>query len=97
MKFRGVFLLLAVLFGSTAPAVARDDGYGAMRGPGWGGGRELAPDERREMRRQMREHWQQEHPQPRWHNMDPDERQRLREQMRERRGRPDGDQGERMR
>ncbi|MCL2344428.1 MAG: hypothetical protein FWC58_01080 [Desulfobulbus sp.] len=92
MKFRGVFLLLAVLFGPTAPAVARDDDYGAMRGPGWGGGRELAPDERREMRRQMREHWRQEHPrradgEPRWHNMDPDERQRLREQMRERRGR----------
>ncbi|MDR0775735.1 MAG: hypothetical protein LBE81_03740 [Azonexus sp.] len=103
MKFRVFLLLLLVaLFGAAAPAVARNDGgYGAMRGPGWGDRRELAPDERREMRRQMREHWRQEHSpradgKPRWRSMDPDERRRLRDEMREHRGRPDGYRGERM-
>ncbi len=88
-------LLLIALFGAVAPVVASGDGgHGAMCGPGrgWGDGRELAPDERREMRRQMREHWRQERPpravgEQRWRNMDPEERRRLRDEMREHRGR----------
>ncbi len=90
MKLRFLPLLLAVLLGAAAPAVARDDDG---RGPGWGERRELAPDERREMRRQMREHWRQERP-PRGdgemrgpgrerRELAPDERREMRRQMRE--------------
>jgi hypothetical protein len=59
--------------------------------------RELPPEERRELRQQMREHWQREDagPQqsvideatPRKRDLSPDERRRLREELRERHGR----------
>lgn len=64
--------------------------------------RELPPEERRELRQQMREHWRREHigPQqstiddgsPRRRDLSPDERRRLREELRERQGR-DGRRG----
>ena len=67
--------------------------------------RELAPEERREMRQQMREHWQRENTGPqRLYNNDnsphrrdlsPDERRRLREEMREQQGREPYGQDER--
>ena len=55
--------------------------------PGW---RDLPPEERRQMRQQMREHWLQESGQaagesgPRWRDLPPEERRRLRREMRER-------------
>ncbi len=54
--------------------------------------RDLPPDERRQMRQQMREHWQQEReirrdePPPRWRDIPPEDRRRLRDDMREQRG-----------
>lgn len=68
-------------------------------GSAWSDGRwrELPPDERREMRQQMREQWQRENaaPQrlysndnsPQRRDLSPDDRRRLREEMREQRGR----------
>ena len=61
--------------------------------------RDLPPDERRQMRQQMREHWQQEREirrddgAPRWRDVPLDERRQMREQMREQRGWPDQRQG----
>lgn len=83
-------LLVVVLLGVAPGSHARD---------GW---RELGPDERREMRREMREHWHQERRQRdegdrRWRSMEPDERQRLRDEMREHRRRPDDGGGRRGR
>lgn len=80
-------LLLVVLLGASATAIAGDGRY------------DMAPDERREMRQQMRDHWQRDRVQRgdgerRWRSMEPDERQRLRDDMREHRGRRD-DRGER--
>lgn len=82
MKPRVVLpLLLVVLLGSSAGALARD------------GRRDFAPEDRRELREQMREHWRQERgPRDdgrRWRGMEPEERQRLRDDMREHRGRSD--------
>jgi hypothetical protein len=71
-------LLLLSLFGSAGVWA---QGY-------W---RELPPDERRQMRQQMREHWQQERNYrrdegaPRWRDVPPEDRRRLREDMREQR------------
>lgn len=55
--------------------------------------RDLPPDERRQMRQQMREHWQQdrelrreEGAPPRWRDVPPEDRRRLRDEMREQRG-----------
>lgn len=55
--------------------------------------RDLPPDQRREMRQQMREHWQQEREfrredgaPPRWRDIPPEDRRRLRDDMREQRG-----------
>ncbi len=54
--------------------------------------RELPPDERRQMRQQMREHWQQEREfrreegARRWRDLPPEDRRRLRDEMREQRG-----------
>lgn len=83
MKSRFIlsFIVIALL-GSSSGGFARD------------GGRDLGPDERREMRQQMREHWQQERRlrddgDRRWRSMEPDERRRLRDDMREHRRRPD--------
>lgn len=86
-----VLLLLLSLFGSVGSAWAQ--GY-------W---RELPPDERRQMRQQMREHWRALPPeeQQRWREerqerrddfrrMAPDDRSRLRDELRRRRGPEDG-------
>lgn len=54
--------------------------------------RDLPPDERRQMRQQMREHWQQQRDVRReesgggWREVPPEDRRRLREDMREQRG-----------
>ncbi|HEX6733591.1 MAG TPA: hypothetical protein VF096_02160 [Azonexus sp.] len=83
MKFRVILpLLFVLLLGPSVPAAARD---------GW---REMAPEERREMRQQMREHWHQERGmrddgERGRRGMEPDERRRLRDDMREHRGRGD--------
>lgn len=70
--------------------------------PHW---RDLPPEERRQLRQQMREHWQQEtggaagEAMPRWRDLPPEERRRLRNEMRERQpdlpppGRPHGHDG----
>lgn len=53
--------------------------------------RDLPPDERRQMRQQMREHWQQERElrrdeEPRrWSDVPPEDRRRMREEIREQR------------
>ncbi|MBS1142742.1 MAG: hypothetical protein H6R14_148 [Proteobacteria bacterium] len=54
--------------------------------------RDLPPDERRQMRQQMREHWQQERElrredgvAPRWRDLPVEDRRRLRDDMREQR------------
>src|SRR5574343_1447438 len=74
-------LLLLSLLGSVGSAWAQ--AY-------W---RDLPPDQRREMRQQMREHWQQEREirredgaPPRWRDIPPEDRRRLRDDMREQRG-----------
>ncbi|PKO88378.1 MAG: hypothetical protein CVU18_07615 [Betaproteobacteria bacterium HGW-Betaproteobacteria-12] len=87
MKSRLVLpLLLAVLLGASSAALARD------------GRRDLAPEDRREIRQQMRDHWRQEQgfrdDDRRGRSMEPDERRRLRDDMREHRGRSD-DRGRR--
>jgi len=77
-------LLLLSLFGSAG-------GVWAQQG-NW---RDLPPDERRQMRQQMREHWQQEREirrdegAPRWRDVPPEERRQMRQEMREQRGWPD--------
>lgn len=54
--------------------------------------RDLPPDERRQLRQQMREHWQQEREirreegAPRWRDVPQEDRRRLRDEMREQRG-----------
>lgn len=63
----------------------------------WSG---LPPEQRQQMRQQMREHWQQMPPEQReerrqeirerWQQVPSEERQRIREEMRERGGNPDG-------
>lgn len=86
-------LLLASLLGSTGGVWAQ------------GAWRDLPPDERRQMRQQMREHWQQMPPEERqrfrqerqerresFQQMAPDDRSRLREELRGRRDDP-GDGG----
>lgn len=61
----------------------------------WADGRwrDLPPDERRQMRQQMREHWQQEREirrdeggPRRWNEVPPEDRRRMREEIREQRG-----------
>jgi hypothetical protein len=53
--------------------------------------RDLPPEERRQMRQQMREHWQQEREirreegAPRWRDVPQEDRRRLRDDMREQR------------
>ncbi|MGE5471815.1 MAG: hypothetical protein ACM3X0_13525 [Bacteroidota bacterium] len=71
-------------------------GLSGSLGSAWAQGRwrELPPDERRQMRQQMREHWQQdremrrEEGPRRWADVPPEDRRRLREEMREQRGAP---------
>ncbi len=64
-------------------------------GGAWADGRwrDLPPDERRQMRQQMREHWQQEREirrdeggPRRWNDVPPEDRRRMREEIREQRG-----------
>lgn len=97
MLAAGVWVL-----GATAPAQARQDGSAWSRGQWQAGGEPrrysvaLPPEQRQQMRQQMREHWQQMPPEQRdarrqefrerWQQMPSDERQRLREEMREQRG-----------
>jgi len=73
--------LLSILFGSAGSAWAER----------W---RDLPPEERREMRQQMREHWQQAPPRREfrrddegrgWQQVPPEERRRMRDEMREHR------------
>jgi hypothetical protein len=72
-------LLLLSLLGSVGGVWAQ--GY-------W---RDLPPEDRRQLRQQMREHWQQEREfrrdegQPRWRDVPPEDRRRLRDEMREQR------------
>ena len=80
-------LLLLSLLGSAGSVWAQ------------GGWRDLPPDERRQMRQQMREHWQQEREirrdegAPRWRDVPQEDRRRLRDEMREQRGWPDQREG----
>ncbi len=83
-------LLLLSLLGSVG---------GAWAQTAW---RDLPPEERRQMRQQMREHWLQERefrreelrrddfrrdePPPRWRDLPIEDRRRLRDEMREQRG-----------
>jgi len=54
--------------------------------------RELPPEDRRQMRQQMRDHWQQEREfrreegPRRWSDVPPEDRRRMREEIREQRG-----------
>lgn len=78
-------LLLLSLLGSSAGS--------AWAQASW---RDLPPEDRREMRQQMREHWQQdrnmrrEEGPRRWQEVPPEDRRRLRDEMREQ-GRGQGD------
>lgn len=73
-------LLLLSLLGSAG-------GVWAQQG-NW---RDLPPEDRRQLRQQMREHWQQEREirreegAPRWRDVSPEDRRRLRDEMREQR------------
>ncbi len=82
MKARSILALtLMSLMLTTGAAMAGD----------WRG--DLPPDDRRELRRQMREHWQQESGERRqvlhedrpshWRDLPREERQRLRDEMRQ--------------
>jgi hypothetical protein len=86
MKPRLLFSLLSLLLVFSAGQAWSDERW-----------RELPPEERRELRQQMREHWRRENvaPQqstidenvPRKRDLSPDERRRLRDELRERHGR----------
>jgi len=86
MKSRLVvpFLLLSLL-GSTVGAWAQQ-----------GRPRDLGPDDRRQMRQQMRDHWQQEREllrrdeaPRRWQEVPPEDRRQIREDLREQRNEQD--------
>lgn len=82
-RLLALLLLLLSLFGSAGGVWAQ--AY-------W---RDLPPDERRQMRQQMRDHWQQEREirrdegAPRWRDVPLEDRRRLRNEMREQRDWPD--------
>lgn len=84
-------LLLPLIFLSLLGPVA-----GAWAQGGW---RNLPPEERRQMRQQMRDHWQQEgelrreEGMPRWRDVPPEDRRRMRDEMREQRGTPGHPEG----
>lgn len=79
---RRILLSLLLLLGLSGPL---DSVWAQAR---W---RDLPPDERRQMRQQMREHWQQERElrredgPRRWNDVPPEDRRRLREEIREQR------------
>lgn len=82
MKFNVSLLLPLLLISLSGEAWAHER---------W---RDMSPDDRQQMRRQMREHWQQDDPrrgqrfdgynEPRGRDMPPEDRRRLRDEMRER-------------
>lgn len=78
-------VLLLSLLGSAGGVCAQ---------AGW---RDLPPEERRQLRQQMREHWQQERSlrrddeRPRWRDLPPEDRRRLREDLREQRAWHEGE------
>lgn len=61
--------------------------------------RDLPPEERREMRQQMRQHWQEERNirrdegERRWRDVPPEDRRRLRDEMRQQGGEPGNPDG----
>jgi hypothetical protein len=87
MNTRNLILLLSLLAATAAPVLAEPPQ------------RELSPEERSEMRKQMREHWQRENIGPQrqgddaapasWRDLPPEERRRLRKEMREQHDRAD--------
>ncbi len=85
MKRRVALSVLLLSLLGSAGGVWAQQGY-------W---RDLPPDERRQIRQEMREHWQQEREirqqegAPRWRDVPPDERRELRQQIREQRGWPE--------
>jgi hypothetical protein len=94
---RPIFLALLLLLGLLGPLES------ALAQARW---RELPPEDRRQMRQQMREHWQQEREirrdegARRWNEVPPEDRRRMREEIRdqravlpERAGRPEGHGG----
>lgn len=89
MKRRMLLALLLLLSLSGLPG----SGWAQVR---W---RDLPPDDRRQMRQQMREHWQQEREmrqdeRPRhWGEVPPEDRRRMREEIREQRGGPPPHEG----
>lgn len=80
-------LLLLSLLGSTGSLWAQAS---------W---RDLPPEERREMRQQMREHWQRDRQFRRegggrhWQDVPPEDRRRLRDDMRQQGRSPDSHEG----
>ena len=80
---RRILLATLLLLGLLGP-------LGGVRAEGqW---RDLPPEERRQMRQQMRDHWQQDREfrrdeggARRWQDVPPDDRRRMREDMREQR------------
>ncbi len=79
MKVRPLMLTLSLLCLLAPAAGAWAQGY-------W---RDLPPDERRQLRQQMREHWQQEREMRRedggmrWRDIPPEDRRRMRDEMRD--------------
>lgn len=65
--------------------------------------RDLPPDEREQLRQQMRDHWQREHDarreevHPRWRDLPKEDRRRLRDEIREQRDSGDYREGRRRR
>lgn len=89
-------LAVAVAICAAGPAWAGLPQGGAVILAQWGALPSVSPDQREQMRQQMREHWQQMPPEQRderrresrerWQQMPDEERQRIREEMRERGG-----------
>jgi len=87
MNSRTLILFLSLVAVTAAPVLAEPPQ------------RDLSPEERREMRKQMREHWQRENTGPQrpdddatpasWRDLPPEERRRLRNEMREQHDRGD--------
>ncbi len=86
-------LLLSLLLLSSLCGLAGE----VSAQPSW---RDLPPDERRQMRQQMREHWQQDRElrrhddgERRWRDVPAEDRRQMREEIREQRGRPERNDG----
>lgn len=86
MKSRSLILILSLMATAVAPVLAEPPR------------RELPPEEKREIRQQMREHWYRENTGAQrpddarpanWRDLPPEERRRLREEMREQHDRDD--------